>query len=159
MIRLVGPQPTDEDPSNFGDTIVIDGVQGDIILANADCAEEFDVAQNDTVDPGTVVVIEDGALHPSDLAYDKRVAGVISGAGGLKAGITLDRKASGEDRMPVALLGKTFCKVDADHGSIEAGDLLTTSPTRGHAMRAADSVRAFGAVFGKALRSLEKGKG
>jgi hypothetical protein len=42
---------------------------------------------------------------------------------------------------------------------IEVGDLLTTSPTPGHAMKATDPVRAFGAVIGKALRALGDGQG
>ena len=36
---------------------------GDILLAGADCAEHFDVADTDVLEPGTVVVIdEDGRL-------------------------------------------------------------------------------------------------
>jgi hypothetical protein len=52
-----------------------------------------------------------------------------------------------------------WCKVDADCGPVEVGDMLTTSPTPGHAMRAVDPVRAFGAVVGKALGSLQSGRG
>jgi hypothetical protein len=64
-------------------------------LNNADCAEDFDVSETAKIEPGTVVVIEDeGKLHQSSEAYDKRVAGVISGAGDCKAGIVLDRKSS-----------------------------------------------------------------
>ena len=63
------------------------------------------------------------------------------------------------DAKPIALLGKVFCKVDAQFGPIEVGDLLTTSPTQGHAMRVADPLRAFGAVIGKALRPLAGGQG
>ena len=39
------------------------------------------------------------------------------------------------------------------------GDLLTTSPTAGHAMRAEDAACAFGAVIGKALGGHESGLG
>ena len=60
--------------------------------------------------------------------------------------------------MAVALLGKVFCNVDASYGSIEVGDLLTTSDTPGHAMKASDASRAFGTVIGKALRPLRHGK-
>jgi hypothetical protein len=60
-------------------------------------------------------------------------------------------------RAPVALVGKVFCKVDADFAPIAVGDLLTTSPTAGCAMRATD--RAFGAVIGKALASHADGLG
>ena len=140
-------------------TIHLNGQDGDIILRNADCAEEFDLAADGAV-PGTVVVIgEDGRLHPSTTAYDRRVAGVISGAGAYRPGIVLDRNPSTSPRGAVALIGKVFCKVDAAYGAIEVGDLLTTSPTPGHAMRAGDAARAFGAVIGKALGSHESGPG
>ena len=134
-------------------------VKEDIALVNADCAEDFDISGPDKVEPGTVMVLgEEGALLASQQAYDKRVAGVISGAGDFKPGIVLDKQAGG-NRQPVALLGKVFCKVDAQFGAIEVGDLLTTSPTPGHAMRTDDPFKAFGAVIGKALRSFTDGQG
>jgi hypothetical protein len=135
-------------------------VTGDISVANADCAEDFDVGSNVTVEPGTVMVLgEEDALVPSRLAYDKRVAGVVSGAGDYKPGIVLDKQQSQGNRKPIALLGKVFCKVDANYGAIEVGDLLTTSPTLGHGMKADDPMKAFGAVIGKALRPLSEGRG
>jgi hypothetical protein len=87
------------------------------------------------------------------------VAGVISGAGDYKPGIVLDKRQSQSTRKPVALLGKVFCKVDAGYAAIEVGDLLTTSPTPGYAMKATDPLKAFGAVIGKALRPLQEGQG
>jgi hypothetical protein len=136
------------------------GVGKDITLANADCAEDFDIAEADLIEQGTVMVVgEQGALHQSHHAYDKRVAGVISGAGDYKPGILLDKQHSQPNRKPIALLGKVYCKVDAQHGAIEVGDLLTTSPTPGHAMKADDPLKAFGAVIGKALRPLREGQG
>ena len=133
--------------------------EGDISLQNADCAEEFDLAA-DTAEPGTVMVLgEEGALHESARAYDKRVAGVISGAGDYKPAIVLDKKHAARNRQPVALLGKVFCKVDAAYAPIEIGDLLTTSDTPGHAMKANSPFEAFGAVIGKALRPLHDGRG
>ena len=135
-------------------------VTGDIRLANADCAEDFDIADGDSVEPGTVMVLGDeGALHQSHEAYDKRVAGVISGAGDYKPGIVLDRQQTSANRQPIALLGKVYCKVDAQFGAIAVGDLLTTSPTPGHAMGTNDAIKAFGAVIGKALRPLVEGQG
>jgi hypothetical protein len=59
----------------------------------------------------------------------------------------------------VALTGKVYCKVDTQYSPIDVGDLLTTSPSPGHAMKASDPSQAFGAVIGKALRSLNEGKG
>jgi hypothetical protein len=135
-------------------------VTGDIRLKNADCAEDFDIAELEVVEPGTVMVIDsEGALKSSDQAYDKRVAGVISGAGNYKPGLILDKQASSNNRMPIALMGKVYCKVDASYGAIEVGDLLTTSLTPGHAMKADDPFKAFGAVIGKSLRPLKEGQG
>jgi hypothetical protein len=143
--------------------VAVDGnidVTGDIRLVNADCAEDFDIAGLEKVEPGTVMVIEsEGALIPCTTAYDKRVAGVISGAGKYKPGIVLDKQDSSNYRMPIALMGKVYCKVDASYGAIEVGDLLTTSPTSGHAMKVDDPLKAFGAVIGKALLPLESGQG
>ena len=135
-------------------------VTGDIRLTNADCAEDFDVSGAGTVEPGTVMVLgHEGALSASHKAYDKCVAGVISGAGEYKPGIVLDKRSTSGNRQPVALLGKVFCKVDAQFGAIEVGDQLTTSPTAGHAMKTSDPIKAFGAVIGKALRPLNEGQG
>jgi hypothetical protein len=135
-------------------------VSGDIRLTNADCAEDFNIGTSVAVDPGMVMVLgEDGALYPSQQAYDKRVAGVVSGAGDYKPGIVLDQQQSKHNRQPIALLGKVYCKVDTQYGAIEIGDLLTTSPTPGHAMKADDPAKAFGAVIGKALRPLQEGQG
>jgi hypothetical protein len=134
-------------------------VTGDILLTNADCAEEFDVANADEIEPGDLVVLDqDGALGHSRQPYDKRVAGVISGAGEYKPGIVLDRREGPHRRMPIALVGKVYCKVDADFSPIGIGDLLTSSSTPGHAMKVTDSLHAPGAVIGKALRPLQRGR-
>lgn len=134
--------------------------KGDLILENKDCAEDFDVLDTDGIDPGSVVVIDsEGALKQSHRAYDKRVAGVVSGAGDCRPGIILGRQRLKDNRVPVALIGRVYCKVDAGYSPIEVGDLLTTSPTPGHAMKASNPASAFGAVIGKALRPLQSGLG
>ena len=135
-------------------------VTGDIRLTNQDCAEDFEIADAEEAEPGTVMVVKnDGALQSGEQAYDRRVAGVVSGAGDFRPGIILGRQQSLEKRRPIALLGKVYCKVDAQYAAIEVGDLLTSSPTRGHAMKAVDAQKAFGAAIGKALRPLAKGRG
>ncbi len=135
-------------------------VNGDIRLLNADCAEDFDICETEAVEAGTVMVLgDDGALYPSRQAYDKRVAGVVSGAGNYRPGIVLDKQETGKPRKPIALMGKVYCKVDAAFGNIEIGDLLTTSPTPGHAMKVGDTAQAFGSVIGKALRPFSGGQG
>jgi hypothetical protein len=133
-------------------------VGGDVLLQGADCAEQFDVSGAEP-EPGTVLVIDErGSLRESRDAYDKKVAGVVSGAGDYKHSILLDNQPHSEGRVPVSLVGKVYCKVDAKYSPIKVGDLLTTSPTPGHAMKATDSSRAVGAVLGKALRPLRSGR-
>jgi len=140
------------------ETIHIDGGTGDIRLLNADCAEDFDVLAPETAEPGTVMVLdESGKLIPSTRAYDHRVAGVVSGAGTYKPGLVLDRQVDSANRRPIALMGKVFCKVDAAVAPIAVGDLLTTSTTPGHAMKA-NPTKASGAIVGKALRPLQQGQ-
>jgi hypothetical protein len=134
-------------------------VAGDILLTGADCAEQFDSAGRTPIEPGTLVVMDDwGALKQSESAYDRKVAGVVAGAGEYRPGIILDKNVSDSTRTSISLIGKAYCKVDAGHGSVEVGDLLTSSPTPGHAMKATDQSRAFGAVVGKALRPLKNGQ-
>ena len=135
-------------------------VTGDVQLKNGDCAEDFDVSPAEEIVPGTVMVIDsDGRIRQSTKAYDRWVAGVISGAGDLKPGLVLGKQPGKTGRMPIALIGRVHCKVDASFGSIQIGDLLTTSNTAGHAMRATDPAKAFGTVIGKAMQSLESGQG
>lgn len=140
--------------------IWIKGSTGDVILQNADCAEDFEVRGDAAIEPGVVLSLsDDGPLALSTTPYDRKVAGVISGAGGLRPGIVLGRHANTTNRWPIALSGKVFCKVNAQESPISVGDLLTTSPTPGHAMAARDHQRAFGAVIGKALAPLKSGTG
>lgn len=139
-------------------------VDGDIQLTGADYAEDFDIADVIGADPGTVMVLDDtGGVRMSNTAYDRRVAGVVSGAGGYKPAVILDRQrpenCQGMERRPLALMGKVYCKVDASNVPIAVGDLLTTSSTPGHAMKAVNPQAAFGAVIGKALRPLAGGLG
>ena len=139
--------------------IDVTGENSDIRLFNADCAEEFDVVPGERIQAGTVIVLDDtGLLRPSRSAYDKRVAGVISGAGKFKPALTLDASPSAHERRPIALMGKVYCWVDAASTPIEIGDLLTTSSTEGHAMAASEPAKAFGTIIGKALRPLPSGK-
>jgi hypothetical protein len=135
-------------------------VTGDIVLSGNDLAEEFDLAGPDTADPGTVVVLDrEGAIRVSDSAYDSRVVGVISGAGDYKPAVVMDHHNEGlVCRRPVALMGKVYCKVDASYGPVGIGNLLTTSPTPGYAMKANDRAKAFGSTIGKALRPLPAGR-
>ena len=141
-------------------TIHLDADSGDIILRNADCAEEFSVSDHMPIEPGMVMVLNDeGLLQPSDGSYDKRVVGIVSGAGTYNPALVLDKQYGDQAREPIALMGKVFCHVTAETAPIVVGDLLTTADIPGHAMKASDPLQAFGAVIGKALQPLESGTG
>src|SRR5439155_516266 len=67
----------------------------DIQFAGADCAENFEAAGTEKIEPGTVVVVaDDGKMEACEAEYDKRVAGVVSGAEGVRAGVLLNRNGS-----------------------------------------------------------------
>ncbi len=138
-------------------------VTGKVKTAGADCAEEFNLESGQTPTPGTVVVFnEEGDLTECLEGYDRKVAGILSGAGSCSPGLLLGEPSDPETasaRAPLALVGRAYCKADATYAPIKVGDLLTTSPTAGHAMKANDSTRAFGAVLGKAIQPLESGQG
>jgi len=136
------------------------------ITGGSDLSEQFDIRSLDEdfmPSPGMVVSID--PTQPGDLVisqepYDKRVAGIISGAGGVKPGMLMGQKDSEADGAnPVALTGRVYCWADASQGSIEPGDLLTTSGSPGHAMKVLDYTKAQGAVIGKAMSSLKEGRG
>jgi hypothetical protein len=123
----------------------------------ADLAEDFDAAA--PLEPGAVVVATGpDAVTPACAALDRRVVGVISGAGDLQPALRLSSKP-GEKRVPVAIVGRAACLADATYGPIEPGDLLATSPTEGHAMRVTDAAAAAGAILGKTLGSLRADTG
>ncbi len=135
------------------------------ITGGADFSEQFDVspASQGNVEPGSVVSIDPrnaGDLCLSNSSYDTKVAGIISGAGGVKPGMLMGQRGTEADGAhPVALTGRVYCKVDASFGAIEPGDLLTTSPNEGHAMKVSDHDRAPGAIIGKAMTGLDSGTG
>jgi hypothetical protein len=136
------------------------------ITGGADLSEKFDVAAGSgapEIQPGMVVAIDPinpGKLELSHRAYDRRVAGVISGAGGVQTGMMMGHEGTLADgKHPVALSGRVYVLVDASHGAIRPGYLLTTSPTPGHAMKVRNSSKAQGAIIGKAMTGLKSGKG
>jgi hypothetical protein len=131
-------------------------VRGGAVLAET---FEFSATQ---IAEGSVVVIDPefpGKLKPSFEAYDKRVAGIVSGAKGVSPGISLREDGILEGGQNVALSGRVYVLADASSGAITPGDLLTTSSTPGHAMKASDQARSQGAILGKAMSGLRKAKG
>ncbi len=108
------------------------------------------------------MVIDDqhpGQLVPSTVAYDPKVAGIVSGAGGVSPGVTLQGQGVLEGNTPVAVAGRVYVKAEALSAPIAPGDLLTSSNVPGYAMKATDHAKAEGAVIGKAMTKLETGRG
>ena len=133
------------------------------ITGGADLAEPFEVSGAEAVKPGLVVAIDPkhpGRLRLADKAYDRTVAGVVSGANGINPGLTMKQEGTLADgSLPVSLTGRVYCWVDALYGAIKPGDLLTTSKTPGHAMKVTKHLKAGGAIIGKAMTGLNSGKG
>jgi hypothetical protein len=130
------------------------------ILGGADLAERFEC--DGTPEPGTVMAIDPsspGRVRVASEPYAHTVAGVVSGANGLSAGVELAKDDHREGSIALALTGRVWVKCDASAGAIHAGDLLTSAARPGYAMRAADAARAIGAIVGKAMTSLETGSG
>jgi hypothetical protein len=126
--------------------------QGFQAVGGFDIAERFQVIGE--VQPGQVVVFDEdrGGVRPCDREYDRRAVGIVSAEPAFILGIDPLQPA-------VALCGRVECYVDADIAPVRAGDLLSTSPTAGHAQKVLDRDRADTAIIGKALGSLESGKG
>jgi hypothetical protein len=171
--------------SAFDDGIYIGSANGDFIQAGSNTNPKFKVLSTGEVlsdvgfdtpardfaemmtlagdptefEPGDVLVIsveQDQGVALSSEAFAKTVIGVYSTAPGFVGGQPVDdSELSG--MAPVALLGIVPTKVSAENGPIQRGDLLVTSATPGHAMRADDPPP--GTVLGKALEALESGTG
>lgn len=134
------------------------------ITGGSDLSEKFDIGRgNDEVQPGMLVCIDPerpGRLIPSQSAYQRTAAGVVSGAGGVLPGMLMGQSGTLADgKHPVALTGRVYARVDASYGPIQPGDLITTSDTPGHGMKVKDYHRAQGAIVGKAMTELKSGKG
>jgi hypothetical protein len=130
-------------------------------LYGGDYAESVDVSGERTgYEPGDVLVVDpdiDGSFLKGNEPYSKLVAGIYS----TKPGIvgrrqTTDSKAI---EVPMAMVGIVPTKVSTENGSIKRGDLLVVSSTPGYAMKGTDPTLLTGAVIGKALGTLESGKG
>jgi len=128
---------------------------------SSDIAEYFAVAEDP--EPGTVMVIGvDSKLQNSLIAYDTTVAGIVSTAPGVALGTN---ETGNEGEKLIAVAGRVPCKVDASYASVKPGDLLTTSNTPGHAMKAQPVVIGEveicrpGTTLGKALEPLDSGTG
>lgn len=162
----------------FDGNVRIDGslVVSDSLFANDKSGYVFDVALNadtDALTSGDVVVVT--GVAPDTVFGDIPVFTVVRATSAESTGVVgvVDRRyvpaengrgqmedspAAPGDYVGVVTLGALQgIKVDASYGAIRAGDLLVSSPTPGHAMRADDP--GIGTVIGKALGELDEGAG
>jgi hypothetical protein len=126
----------------------------------ADFAERLHVDPTHTYVPGDVIAISrdtDRTVTLSDQPYSTAVVGVYSTKPGFVGGSVIEETAADGSTIPVALVGIVPVKVSAENGAIHRGDLLTTSATLGHAMKASEF--RVGTIVGKAMGELESGTG
>jgi hypothetical protein len=140
--------------------------------------DRFVSAAAEKLERGDVVVIRVDATGPllggsnriplieverTRTAHDARVCGIVDEPNARSAALQdLDQDEAGKSiiGLMVILGSYAICKVDADIAPISAGDLLTTSPTAGHAQKLDPSAAMQpGIVIAKALSSLNKGRG
>lgn len=162
----------------FDGNVKINGslvITGDLFVDGSKSGYVVDLALNDgdrQLERGDIVVVSGVAapvvgdlpvplVQQTEAEASPAVIGVVDrryelnddGHGRMEEG-----PAAPGDYLSIVTVGAfPTIKVDATYGPIEPGDLLVSSPTPGHAMRAADP--GIGTVVGKALGALDEGTG
>jgi len=131
------------------------------VLCGGDYAESVDVTgDRKHYQPGDVLVIDPdvpGRFLKSAERYSTSVAGIYSTKPGALGRRQTTTKSP--DEVPMAIVGIVPAKVSTENGPIRPGDLLVTSSTAGYAMRGTDRSLLTGAVIGKAMGTLDSGRG
>ena len=133
------------------------------IRGGSDLAELFEINGSVNIEPGMLLSLDPGAagkLRVTQSSYDPFIAGVVSGANGVKPGILMGQQgtiANGEELVTIS--GRTYVKCNAGNGVIKIGDLLTSSEIPGEAMKAGKKRKARGAIIGKAMSNLDQESG
>ncbi len=126
------------------------------ITGGSDFAENFDIVSSElNPKPGMLVSIDpnnSGKLIISTSAFDKRIAGIVSGANGIRTGLMMGQEGSIADgTYPIALSGRVYVSACDEGGAIEPGDLLTSSSSPGLAMKVDVDNPPIGTIIGKAM--------
>lgn len=162
IIGQVGPD------SGATDVFRVDGTgkgffDGGTQTGGADFAESVAIAGAKSLyEPGDLMIVDSSTnrqLMLAEQSYSTLVAGIYSTKPGVLATTHKMDEAGLRGEVPLAVMGIVPCKVSAENGPIQRGDLLVTSSTPGHAMKGTDRNRMLGAVVGKALEPLSEGKG
>lgn len=150
-------------PSRTGGTRTFHINLNGTYVAGSDFAESLPaLGGKSAYGPGDVLIMAagaTGAVSKTGRPYDRRVAGVYS----TRPGVLGAEKEGGVTRVdpedvPVAIVGIVPTKVSAENGAVRVGDQLTTSRTPGYAMRCTNRARCVGAVVGKAMEPVERGR-
>jgi hypothetical protein len=130
------------------------------ITGGSDFSESFNVSDKIGVEKGMVLCLDqinEGELKVSNVRYDKKVVGIVSGANGVNTGLIMsDNGTIADGEFPIALAGRVYVKVNQEGGEIQVGDFLTTSSERGKAMKAKNKRKAKGAIIGKAMTKADE---
>ena len=127
---------------------------GGTVNSGADVAEAFDVpGARSSYEPGDVMVISLNGTRQVEKCYEP-YSRLVAGVYATKPGVLLTPEhidADLSNKIPLGVIGVIPTKVCAENGPIAAGDLLVTSSTPGHAMKADLSKLQIGEAIGKAL--------
>lgn len=151
--------------NDTGGVIYPDGTQQTTawtgVLCGGDYAEDMRASGDKAkYEPGDVLVLTSGDnndVQKTAAPYSTLVAGIYATRPGVVGRRALVAHSS--SNVPMAMVGVVPAKVSAENGPIRKGDLLVTSSTFGYAMKGTDRGRMLGAVIGKAMGSLDSGKG
>jgi hypothetical protein len=157
----------------FYDDIYVSGKIDVIGTVDPIIGERFEVHPDGEYEVGDLLVIDPDSpyLVLSTEANDTKVIGVVGPSVDYRDGelmvIVLGYHGAKPDESLDEGSARTVAriKVDASQGAIKRGDLLTTSPTPGHAMKAQPvdvggvEIHRPGTIIGKALESLDSGQG
>ena len=133
------------------------------VSCGGDYADSVDVSgEKKEYEPGDVLVLTsdgNGDVARSQEPYSTMVAGIYSTRPGTVGRRQLTNPKTATKEIPMAMVGIVPTKVSAENGPIHRGDLLVSASLVGYAMKGTDRSRMLGAVVGKAMGSLDDGKG
>lgn len=136
-----------------GDVVVIAGTAAPVHQGTSPAIPVFEVDLcRSANDPSVCGIV-------CELFGDGFPGGPATPLGNDAGSVDRSRIAPGQVGEMVTLGAFAWCKVDAGIAPIGVGDLLTTSPTPGHAQKVLDRPEAMGTILGKALAPLEEGLG
>ncbi|MFA5061586.1 MAG: tail fiber domain-containing protein [Patescibacteria group bacterium] len=125
-----------------------------------DLAEKVDIAVDDNVEPGDVLMVDPSApdtYRRSNGAYEQSVAGVVS------TNPTIIVGNGKTDYMAVmAMVGRVPVKVSNENGPIQRGDLLISASMPGYAMKydpTKDNNNKMVGIIGVALEPMDQPTG